>query len=329
MIGINRALLLLASISSGVAACGGVSPDPIGPLTPDAANVQVDAGLKRLIFDWAEVPGATHYRLFQDPDGRSGFTQVGADVPAGTLSVSLTLAVHFQDFVNAVYKIEACNGAGCAGSNELSSMNVMLDTIGYFTASNTGPDDGFATGTPGVALSADGTTLAVGAFGEDSNATGIGGDQTDNSAAFSGAVYVFRFDGSDWSQQAYVKASNGEAGDAFGWAVSLSADGNTLVVGAFGEDSNATGIDGDQNDNSALASGAVYVYGFDGTDWSQQAYVKASNTEASDSFGQTVALSADGTTLAIGALGEASVATGVGGDQGRRPRPMGKQRLVC
>ena len=90
MIGINRALLLLASISSGVAACGGVSPDPIGPLTPDAANVQVDAGLKRLIFDWAEVPGATHYRLFQDPDGRSGFTQVGEDIPAGTLSVSLT-----------------------------------------------------------------------------------------------------------------------------------------------------------------------------------------------------------------------------------------------
>ena len=51
-----------------------------------------------------------------------------------------------------------------------------------------------------------------------------------------------------------------QMGELFGGAVALSADGNTLAVGARGEDSNATGVNGDQNDNSAQASGAVYVY---------------------------------------------------------------------
>jgi hypothetical protein len=55
-----------------------------------------------------------------------------------------------------------------------------------------------------------------------------------------------------------VKASNTEAGDGFGWSVAL--DGNTLAVGAPGEASSATGINGTQTDNSAVISGAVYVY---------------------------------------------------------------------
>src|SRR5689334_4144524 len=61
-------------------------------------------------------------------------------------------------------------------------------------------------------------------------------------------------------QQAYVKASNTGAGDRFGTSVALSADGNTLAVGAFDESSNATGINGNQADNSAPGAGAVYVY---------------------------------------------------------------------
>ncbi len=58
-------------------------------------------------------------------------------------------------------------------------------------------------------------------------------------------------------QIAYVKASNTGADDQFGTSVSLSGD--TMVVGALSEDSNATGVDGDQADNSAIASGAVYL----------------------------------------------------------------------
>ena len=160
-----------------------------------------------------------------------------------------------------------------------------------------------------MALSGD--TLAIGAFGESSAATGVNGDQANNSAPGSGAVYVFTRTGGVWSQQAYVKASNTGASDWFGASVALSGD--TLAVGAFGEGSAATGVNGNQADNSALGSGAVYLFTRTGGAWSQQAYLKASNTGANDFFGASVALSGD--TLAVGAFGEDSAATGINGDQ--------------
>src|SRR5438309_5198892 len=85
------------------------------------------------------------------------------------------------------------------------------------------------------------------------------------------------------SQQAYLKASNTGAGDYFGSSVAVSGD--TLVVGARQEDSNAIGINGNQTNNNATDSGAVYVFVRSGTNWSQQAYLKASNTEPGDEFG--------------------------------------------
>jgi hypothetical protein len=166
-----------------------------------------------------------------------------------------------------------------------------------------------------VALSADGNTLVVGARFEDSNATGVNGDQTNNLASASGAVYVFTRSGAAWSQQAYVKASNTSAQDHFGTAVALSADGNILAVGAPEEDSAAIGIGGDQTSNGAAGSGAVYVFVRNGGTWTQQAYVKASNTGPNDGFGTDVAISGDGQTVAVGAGGEGSSATGINGDQ--------------
>ena len=63
-----------------------------------------------------------------------------------------------------------------------------------------------------------------------------------------------------WSQQAYIKVSNSELEDYIGSVVRLSADGNTLAIGAPSEDSNAAGVNGNQSDNSAGRSGAVYLY---------------------------------------------------------------------
>jgi hypothetical protein len=126
---------------------------------------------------------------------------------------------------------------------------------------------------------------------------------------------VFTRSGTTWTQQAYVKASNTGADDSFGYSVVLLADGSTLAVGAYNEASAATGIGGNQADNSAGGAGAVYVFTRSGTTWTQQAYVKASNTGADDGFGRSVALSADGSTLAVGAYGEGSAATGIDGNQ--------------
>ena len=180
----------------------------------------------------------------------------------------------------------------------------------YVKASNTDPGDSFGIS---VALSADGTTLAVGAHGEASAAPGIEGDQTSNADAEAGAVYVFAFDGTAWAQQAYIKASNPDAMDQFGRSIALSADGNTLAVGADGEASPATGVGGLQTGNTAAGAGAVYVFARTGTTWAQTAYVKASNTGAADQFGFALALSGDGKTLAVGAPLEDGSSPGING----------------
>lgn len=172
-----------------------------------------------------------------------------------------------------------------------------------------------------VALSADGSTLAVSAPLEDSAATGVGGDRANNAAPSSGAVYIFARDAMGWTDQAYVKASNTEANDAFGNKLALSDDGATLAVGAL-EHSAAVGIDGNQSDNTALGAGAVYVFARTGSSWSQQAYIKASNTDAGDGFSLwTLALSGDGSTLAVGSDNERSAATGINGDQADNSTP--------
>ncbi len=175
----------------------------------------------------------------------------------------------------------------------------------YLKASNSEAGDRF-----GRSVAISGDTLVVGSS-DGSNATGVNGDETDNSAIGAGAAYVFTRTAGVWSQQAYLKASNTDAIDGFGSSVAILGD--TLVIGASGEDSNAIGIDGDQTDNAASNAGAVYVFNRTGTVWSQLAYLKSSNSEAGDVFGFSVALSAD--TLVVGAMGEASNATGVNGDQ--------------
>lgn len=110
----------------------------------------------------------------------------------------------------------------------------------------------------------------------------------------------------------YFKASNTDESDLFGTSIALSEDANTLAVGAIFEHSNAIGVkqpaDADyvssQANNSLLSSGAVYVFTRIDLLWQQQAYIKSINNEAFDLFGDSVALSSNGNTLAVSAPGE-------------------------
>ncbi len=310
------ALWWIGSVLLSACGGGGDSSAPVGPppSPPAAPTVTLNYGIKQLQFSWAAVSGATHYRLLERPDAAAAFAQVGTNLTV--TSVNHDIALHKR--VNAAYRIEACNSVGCTASSDLSLATNLLPAIGYFKASNTQAGDAFS----GVALSADGNTLAVGATGEDSNATGVNGDQSSNSADHAGAVYVFARSGTSWAQEAYIKASNAGADDVFGTSVALSADGSTLAVGARDEDSNATGVSGDELDNSAVDSGAVYVFVRSAGAWSQQAYIKASNTGAGDSFGVAVALNATGDTLAVGAPYEASNAIGVNGSEANNLAPF-------
>jgi len=186
---------------------------------------------------------------------------------------------------------------------------ITIDPIAqqsYLKASNTGEGDSF-----GRSVAIFGDTVVVGTSSEESGATGVDGDESDNSIFSAGAAYVFVRSGDAWQQQAYLKASNTGPDDFFG--ASLAISGDTIVVGAPGEDSSAAQINGNQSDNSAFEAGAAYVFVRSGSVWSQQAYLKASNAGIDDFFGTSVAISND--TVVVGARAESSASTGVSGDQ--------------
>jgi hypothetical protein len=143
----------------------------------------------------------------------------------------------------------------------------------------------------GYSISISGDTFVAGAIREDVNGY-----------MDAGAAYVFVRSGSSWTQQARLKASNPGELDRFGESVSIS--GNYIVVGAMYEDSNAKGVGGSQTDNSARESGAAYVFVRSGTTWTQQAYLKPSNTREFFRFGASVSISGD--VIVVGAPGEDS-----------------------
>lgn len=199
------------------------------------------------------------------------------------------------------------NGATASGDNSAANSGAVY----VFKRSGTSwaheaylkAPNGEAGDTFGDSVAISGDTIVVGVPNEDSNQTTITNGATassNNAAANSGAVYVFKRSGTSWAQEAYLKAPNAEAGDRFGWSVAVNGD--TIAVGALYEDSNQTSITNGTSasgDNSETDSGAVYIFKRTGVTWAQEAYVKASNAEAADSFGASVAVDAD--TLVVGA----------------------------
>ncbi|MFN0246543.1 MAG: integrin [Kofleriaceae bacterium] len=282
----------------------------------EADNSKVSAGAAYVFTRIGATWTQDAYIKASNPDVRDFFGNVALSADG------MTLAVGAQGEDSAAVGVDG-NQADASALN--SGALYVFERIGgvwtqqtYIKASNTDAEDGFGFN---VAVSADGLTVAVTASDEDSTATGIDGDQADNSAPDSGAVYVFTRANATWTQQAYVKASNTESDDSFGISLSLSGNGSTLVVSAHFEDSAVLGINGDGADNSAAFAGAAYVFLRSNVTWMQEAYVKASNTGGSDRFGGSISLSADGSTLAIGADGEASVAIGVDGNQSDNTAP--------
>ncbi|HKQ83092.1 MAG TPA: FG-GAP repeat protein [Steroidobacteraceae bacterium] len=274
---------------------------------PEQPVVNVTYGVKRVILTWGPAAGATYYEVRKTLGSERSV--LGTKISTTTFSESV--AVHLTDWLNTRYIVAACNVGGCTDSLPIQASSQLA--IGHFSNSVASVGDAFGAS---VAISADGTTLAIGDPGESGGSTGINGDVTNQSAFQSGAAFVYVYDGIAWSRQAYIKASNTGAGDGFGGGVALSDDGNRLVVSAPNEDSAATGPNGNESDGvSTDESGAVYVFDRNQGTWSQQAYIKASNTHRLDQFGWKVSLSGNGHTLAVGAPGESSNASGINGNQ--------------
>ena len=256
---------------------------------------------KTFRFTWSDVTDATYYQLMENPDGASGFTQVGSNIVQGNGVANHIVPLHSR--VSAQYILKSCNSFGCTSSSTLSVSSTMTNSISYLKSSNTQINDQFGNV---LDLSADGNTLVVGAPREDSSLTGVNSTATDTTINDSGAVYVFTKSNNVWQQEAYIKASNTGADDHFGSSISLSGDGKTLVVGAENEAGNS---------NAKLNSGAVYVFYKATSSWAQQAYLKPTYSDDNDQFGAFGALdiSDNGNIVAVGAIYEDSGETGFTG----------------
>ena len=136
--------------------------------------------------------------------------------------------------------------------------------------------DGTSADEFGKSVSVDGDTIAVGAWRDFYN--GI----------ISGSLYVYTRTGTVWGQQEKLTARDGTSGDKFG--ISVAVDGDTIVIGASGDDDNDSG------------SGSSYVYTRTGTVWTLQGKLTAGDGASEDGFGFSVAVNGD--TIVIGAFRE-------------------------
>ncbi len=118
-------------------------------------------------------------------------------------------------------------------------------------ASNAQEEDTF-----GWSVAIDGDRIAVGAPLEDGRFPPRGDDS--NLPANPGAAYVFQRIEGLWQEQAYLNSPNGGSDDLFGYSIGIA--GSTILVGAHLEDSNSTGVDGDELNGFAPASGAAYLF---------------------------------------------------------------------
>ena len=137
-----------------------------------------------------------------------------------------------------------------------------------------------------VAMSADGSSVAIGAPGN--GAAGIS----------AGQVRVYTLNGGTWTQRG-SDIDGANAYDSFGLSVAMSADGATVAIGA------------PNNDASGNNAGQVRVYSWNGSTWTQQGGV-INGEAANDGSGYSVAMSADGATVAIGARFNGGGGSGAG-----------------
>jgi len=264
-----------------------------------------------LLLDTPLSPGGSTYKISLTADAVITYTIVGTktadlgrvivasttylkasdreayDMFGETVSIDSNYAIlgsRGKDFNSLTDPTSTLYNGGVAYVFERNESTGVWSETAYLKASNPGMGDQF-----GNAVSISGNYAIVGAWFEDSNSIT---DQTDNSAENAGAVYVFERNETTgiWSQAAYLKASNPAANENFGAALSIS--GNYAIVGTrYEEGSNA---------------GAAYVFERNETTgiWSQTAYLKASNIDVDDMFGESVSI--DGNYAIVGARGEDS-----------------------
>ncbi|WP_108124278.1 FG-GAP repeat protein [Saccharospirillum mangrovi] len=312
--------LLVSSVL--LAAC-----DP-GPSTPTPKPISGPLGVlnlnfeqtKKFVFDWSPVANATHYVLEEKPDGDSGFSVIADNIDPNLTQYRLTVPLYRR--TQALYRLSAClpDQTKCplVGETQVAVNDVaqLVNSIGYFKGFKGLPEDNEAQleffGNA-IALSEDGTTLAVGADFTDT----IKLEEAEEASRVedAGTVFIYRQNANgEWQQDQQLHAVLPNEADNFGHSLSLSADGQTLAVGAYFESNDQTGVTMNPEsaelkynnpEESTTDSGAVYLFTRNNADtaapWHATAYIKDEAPQQFKLFGQSVSLNADGTALAVGA----------------------------
>lgn len=254
--------------------------EEINPATFTAADITLDSASTVTVGNWTVVNTGNNQDYYVEARGLSGIGLIKVKILAGAI----------QDFVGFN------NSPSTSVDNEVTTDRGWYQEA-YIKASNPTSGDKF-----GSSIDFHDELLAVGAPLEDSNQVVITNGTSasaDNTSADSGAVYLYRRSGTNWTQEAYLKAVNATAGDQYGYDVAVYGD--TVVVSAINEDSTQTTItNGATADDSNIANdtGAVYVYRKTAGVWGQEAFIKAGNAEVSDQFGFKLAIDQD--TIAVG-----------------------------
>ena len=182
---------------------------------------------------------------------------LGADYAAFGFAVSLS---GNRALIGAPYDIENSIDTGAAYVLDFDGSH--WNQTAKLIASDGATSDAF-----GYAVSLQGNRAVIGAYLDDDHGDG------------SGSVYVFDYDGSQWTETQKITASDGAMGDWFGQSVSLH--GERILIGAY------------QDDTSAANAGSAYVFEWNGSIWSETEKLEANDAESDDFFGYSVSLSGD------------------------------------
>lgn len=260
----NRLPLLLAALLAGASAVA--AP----PATP---QVTVGAGqIKQLRFDFDIIPRSNYYELWFKSNPGSPEVKFFESVPWHPYFVN-NVSAHLLDWEQARYRVTACNPSGCSSTAPIAVGNLRKDVVGKFKAVH--PFAGALFGRT-VTVSEDGLTAAVLAPGDTEGA----GDFQPST------IYLYTRTAAGWRLQKRLQLNSYIEG---GFALALSADGNTLAVGAENE----------KQREDIESRGAVLVYVRSGTTWTRQASIEVA-VGFDGTFAEYVDIDDAGNTLVLG-----------------------------
>ena len=209
------------------------------------------------VYSWS---GSAWTQKGSDINGEATGDYSGLSVSMSSNGSSLAIGAHYNDGNGTdAGQVRVYSWSGSAWTQK--GLDIDGEAAGDFAGS--------------VCMSSDGNSVVIGA----SNNDGTGVD--------AGQVRVYSWNGSAWTQKG--TDINGEAsGDNFGWIVSMSADGNSIAIGAR------------RNDGKGTDAGQVRAFSWSGSAWTQKG-TDIDGEASGDNFGWSVSMGADGNSLAIGA----------------------------